>query len=130
MDRRTTERWLSELRGPRAWTEFEARRVIEAWQESGESVAAFARDSGLAAQRVYWWRGRLGAVPAGTVAHEEQVTLMPTFVPVTLRATSSSTAAAVTVCTRDGLRVEVAELDGTSAAWVATLVRSLGEGAS
>jgi hypothetical protein len=40
---------------------------------------------------------------------------------------ASAVSAAVTVCMRDGTRVEVAQLDGASAAWVATLARSLEE---
>jgi succinate-acetate transporter protein len=35
--------------------------------------------------------------------------------------------AAVTVVVSSELRIEVAELDATSAAWVAALVKSLGE---
>jgi hypothetical protein len=56
---------------------------------------------------------------------------VPAFLPVTVRATPTPPlGVAVTVCTREGLRVEVKELDATSAAWVATLVRSLAEMAS
>jgi transposase-like protein len=61
MGRAVTERWLAELRGSRSWTEEEGQRGIEAWEASGESVAAFARRVGLVPQRVYWWRRRLGA---------------------------------------------------------------------
>jgi transposase-like protein len=128
MSRAMTEKWLAELRGSRPWTEAEGQRVIEAWEASGESVASFARRTGLVPQRVYWWRGRLGAGAAKARVQQERVASVPAFLPVTVRAASAPTLrAGVTVCTREGLRVEVAELDATSALWVATLVRSIEE---
>lgn len=124
----TTEKWLGELRGSRPWTETEGRRVVGAWEASGESVAVFARRAGLVPRRVYWWRERLGGGRGEVPAREAPG---PTFLPVTVRAMPTPAAgAAVTVCTREGLRVEVKELDATSAAWVAALVRSLAEMAS
>ncbi len=126
-----TERWLAELRGSRPWTEAEGRRVIAAWEASGESVAAFARRVGLVPQRMYWWRERLGAGLVKARVQEVGEVSVTAFLPVTVRATSTPTlGAAVTVCTREGIRVEVTALDATTAAWVATLVRSLGERAS
>lgn len=127
MNSATTERWLAELRGSRPWTETEGRRVIDAWKASGEPVSAFARRAGLVPQRVYWWRGRLGAGLVKASAQEVREVPVPAFLPVTVRATLAPTLSAVTVCTQDGLRVEVKELDAASAAWVATLVRSLAE---
>jgi hypothetical protein len=130
MDVQTAESWLLELQGPRLWTEPEARRVIEAWKASGETVSAFARRAGLLRQRVYCWRERLGFAPAKEAAavHEALEMSVPAFLPVTVSAPlAPSASAAVTVCTRDGLRIEVAELDAMSAAWVASLVRSLAE---
>jgi hypothetical protein len=133
MDRQTTETWLLDLQGPLPWTDAQARRVVDAWEASGVSVSAFARRSGLQAKRVERWCKRLGVggKPAKSVAHALEETSGPTFLPVTVRAASvPSAGAAVTVCTRDGIRVEVAELDATSAAWVAALVRSLAEASS
>ncbi len=124
------EKWLVELRGSRPWTEAEGRRVIEAWEASGESVAAFARRVGLVPQRMYWWRERLGAGAVKARVQEVREVSVPAFLPVTVRAPPPSPGVAVTVCTREGIRVEVTELDATSAAWVATLVRSLEERAS
>jgi transposase-like protein len=130
METQTTEPWLLELQGPRPWTEAEGRRVVTAWEASGVSVASFARLSGLVADKVYRWRARLGPSDkaATSVAHGVAEMSVPAFLPVTVRAAPSSrTSAAVTVCIREELRVEVVELDATSAAWVAALVRSLAE---
>jgi hypothetical protein len=129
MNERAVERWLVELRGPRPWTEGEGRRVIDAWSRSGETVSTFARRAGLGARRVYWWRERLG-ITRPTAGESETPVAGPAFLPVVVRAapaTSKGAVAPVTVCTRGGVRVEVATLDGVSALWIATLVRSLEE---
>jgi transposase-like protein len=134
MTEQKTERWLTGLQDSRPWTEDEGRRVIEAWRTSGLTVAAFAREAGLKSKRVYWWREQLGAGPvkAGALEVRAEPQTAPVFLPVVLRPTPaaapSGASVPVTVCARDGLRVEVALLDAASAAWVATLVRSLGEG--
>ena len=53
------------------------------------------------------------------------------FVPVTVRPAAQAATAlrgpAITVMASDGLRIEVAEMDATSAAWVAALVKTLRE---
>jgi hypothetical protein len=89
-------------------------------------VAAFARASGLVASRVYWWRGRM---EAGVRRDVEIVPKAAVFVPVVVRSATPArgASAAITVCLRDGHRVEVSAVDAESAAWVATFVRSLEE---
>jgi transposase-like protein len=120
MARRTAEGGFSELQGSRPWSEDEARRVIDAWRESGETVAAFARREGLVAHRVYWWRGRLGggSLPAASL------------LPVVVRATPgprTPSAAGISVWTRQGHRIDVTELDDASARWVAMVMKSISE---
>jgi len=129
MDKQTTARALAELRGSRRWSEEEGRFVVEAWEASGESVPSFAQRAGLIPQRVYWWKERLRRADA---AKSSRATPSASaFVPVTVRAEAAAPlgmlGAAVTVVVSPALRIEVAELDATSAAWVATLVQSLGE---
>lgn len=124
MGKRTTVKALSELCGRRPWSEDEGRQVVAAWEASGDSVASFARRAGLVAQRVYWWKERLGRSGTG----ERALTAAPAFLPVSVRAEAVRLGnAAVTVTTSDGLRIEVADLDASSAAWVATLVKTLRE---
>lgn len=80
------------------WTEVEARSVLEALKRSGLSIEKFARSRGLVAQRLYWWKKRLGIlkVPPPTDA--------PALLPV--RVTESRTEARrgepVTVLLRSG----------------------------
>jgi hypothetical protein len=124
-----TESWLVKLQGSRPWTEAEGRRVFEAWSESGQTVAEFARQKGLKSRRVYGWRERLGASPEAGGGDEEGGELAP-LVPVVVRAPPAQAlglSVPVAVSLRGGVRVEVATLDAKSAAWVTDLVRSLGE---
>jgi transposase-like protein len=120
MARRTAESVFSDLQGSRPWSEDEARRVIDAWRESGETVAAFARREGLVAHRVYWWRGRLGGGPLPAVS----------LLPVVVRATPeprTSSAVGISVWTRQGHRIDVGQLDEASARWIAMVMRSMSE---
>ena len=41
------------------WRQPEAERIVEAWQESGETGAAFARRHGVDPQRLSRWASRL-----------------------------------------------------------------------
>lgn len=56
------------------WTEVEARGVLEAWRRSGLSVEAFARSRGLVAQRLHWWKKKLGI---GVTTKTKGVGLLP-----------------------------------------------------
>lgn len=53
------------------WDEDDGRRVVEAWRESGLSQAAFARRSGIGAQRLRYWKHRVD------VGVEETARLVP-----------------------------------------------------
>jgi transposase-like protein len=43
------------------WSAEDARAVLAALAKSGLSLAAFARDTGISEQRLYFWRNRLEA---------------------------------------------------------------------
>ena len=58
----------------RRWGDADARRVLAALEASGLSVNAFAAREGLDAQRLYYWRKRVGKGVALAVS--------PTFVEV------------------------------------------------
>ena len=47
--------------GPRGkrWSQLEARALLAAHGRSGLSLAAFARQKGVSAARLMWWRSRL-----------------------------------------------------------------------
>jgi transposase-like protein len=66
-------------RSRRRWTEDDAREVLAALEASGLSAGAFATREGFDAQRLYWWRRRLGIVGRDQVA-------VPGFVELTATA--------------------------------------------
>lgn len=82
-----TKQELSGLRGKR-WTPAEARTVLAAQEASGETVAGFARRHGLLAQRLSWWRSRLGEW------REESTAAAQMLVPAVVRASGGDGATA------------------------------------
>ena len=54
-----TTRVLAALVASRYWRASDAERVLEAWSQSGQSGAAFAREHGLSRARLLRWRDRL-----------------------------------------------------------------------
>jgi transposase-like protein len=74
--------------GWRQWTADEGRRAVEAWQASGLPLETFARQRGVTAQRIRWWRQRLdGRGEAGAGGEEE---LRPSNTSVTCCGTCHS----------------------------------------
>jgi transposase-like protein len=118
---------VAELRGRRQWTEADARRVLDAWEASGESITAFARGAGLVPQRLCWWRERLtrGGGIVVDAGRQKAVASAPAFLPVSVRPTTAG--GAVVCVSSEGLRIEVGELDAASAAWVGAVVSSMKE---
>jgi transposase-like protein len=107
----------------RRWSEEDARRVLAAWRESGDSAYAFAREHGLNAQRLGWWSKRLGDwEPA-----DEVDGFVRADVIATPRSTPSS--APVVVHASSGVVIEV-EPTRVDATWLAALLLELDRGES
>ena len=102
----------------RQWTAAEARRVLKAWRASGLRLATFARKRGLCAERVRWWRQRLGDGPA---PGEELLKLVPAVVTGLLPSTANP---ALTVRAGD-VEVEIADVSAVPPAWVSALVSGI-----
>lgn len=99
------------------WTAEQARRVLEAWEESGESGSAYARSIGVVAQRLFWWRRRLAEGEAPRAAKAT------TLVPVTIRGASvMASSAPVVVTTATGVSIEVNDVGPATAAWVSAVL--------
>jgi transposase-like protein len=94
------------------WTEDEARAVLAAWAESGQSGAEFARARGLVAQRLFWWRRRFARSALSAAA----------FVPMVANPLAALGSVALVVTTASGARIEVFEVDASTAAWVAAVI--------
>ena len=99
------------------WSESEAEEVLALLEESGQSVATFAREQGLTPQRLYWWRNRLGR---GT--HQTHVDLIPVQITDDARTAGE---AVIVVRLMSGIVLEVPP--AASPRWAAALVRALDE---
>ncbi|MBK8010123.1 MAG: hypothetical protein IPK13_06600 [Deltaproteobacteria bacterium] len=106
------------------WSEAEARSMLVALERSGQSVVAFARSQGVSAQRIYWWRQRLG--PSGRTAVPDDVGLVPVRIrcedargldPVELGAP------VIVVRSVGGVVIEVPR--AVSPGWIAALTRDI-----
>ena len=100
------------------WTEDDARGVLDAQRQSGESIAAFGRRHGIAAARLYWWKKRLAGAGAGA-ALGGTMTLVP--------ATVITDEAAVVIRTPAGITIAATT---ASPDWIAAVVTALGRSCS
>jgi transposase-like protein len=110
-----TRRLLADLIRGR-WNETTAGRVLGAWRGSAMSMSSFARTHGVNAQRLSWWRKRLG---------DKTNVVAPTVAPLAFIPAAVSGSARVALRLPGGV-----ELEGDAAAipaeWVAALARALG----
>lgn len=109
-------------RGWKQWTPAEARRTLAAWRRSGLPLAVYARQHGLAAKRLRWWRDRLNVdVGARVAAKASEATprLVPAVVTAPLVALSG---AALSIRMPDGPVLEIADVRAVPPDWVADLL--------
>jgi len=102
------------------WTPDDARILLDEWQRSGDSLAAFARRRGIAAHRLYWWRRKLSPASAASLS------LIPATIMRNEEAVGSSTAA-ITIRLPNGVSIEIASASASPslvAGIVAELTRS------
>lgn len=114
---------------PDRWKKEIARALLAEWRASGRSLAQFARDRGLRADRLRWWkkqfsneeqarrRPRVGARPT---RRQRFIPAIAT-VPATVRG-----AERVIVRLPNGLEVEATSADLVPPAWLAALARAVG----
>lgn len=120
--RSKAEEDIARLRGQR-WTAADAARVLSAWETSGLSMSAFARRHVLTAQRIAWWRERLGELSNAVPARKTAIAPLR-LVPAVLRESAAgSCSALVTIRVRGGVAMEIADPAQVSAQWLAALIR-------
>lgn len=104
------------------WTDSRARREVEAWKRSGESMAAYARKHGYPAHRLSWWQKRLAreAEAAETTPVE--------FAPAVI--TGARRSPVVVAVGGDGVRLEVGDPGAVHPGWLAELATALRSGAT
>ena len=92
---KTLERWSAE----------HARTMLAEAERSGLSDRAFARGRGIDAQRLRWWRARLG--PAAAAETSKPKVKPVKFAEVVARRSAASTAATIEIELANGRRVKV-----------------------
>jgi hypothetical protein len=85
------------------WSEVEARGVLEAWRRSGLPLERFARQRGLVAQRLWWWKHKLARAEKATA-----LSAAPALLPVRMTSEASRRGEPVTVLLRTGHMLKVA----------------------
>jgi hypothetical protein len=118
--------WIASVRGPGRWSEEEARRVLSAWEASGESLRSFGRRHGIMEQRLWWWKKRLSEWGMGDAGAIETIASAAiSLVPMEVRASSPSAfGCAVRVRISDGaVEVELSDPSAVDAGWLAQFVR-------
>lgn len=105
------------------WSAEEARRVLEEWRASGLALGRFARERGIGAERLRWWKKRLGDWKE-KVGGSQGVGLVP-MVLSEPEAAGAAGKAAVVVRVPGGIVVEVEEPAGVSTEWLVKLVSQL-----
>lgn len=113
--------------GWRQWTADEGRRAVEAWRASGLPLETFARQRGVTAQRIRWWRQRLDGRSEARAGGEEALRLVPAVVSGVL---SPVAAAVVTLRAPGDVVVEIADVGAVSATWLAEFVTGLARSAA
>jgi hypothetical protein len=110
MAARVFAKGLAAAAGKKYWREAEARQVMQAWEQSGQDLSAFAARHGLKAARLARWASRLGK---GAVRGRKRVSagaaaLKLRFHPVALIGTTPAVeTSAIEVVLLDGRRVRV-----------------------
>ena len=87
-----TRDWTPPGKGER-WSAEVGRTMLEAFRESGEGQAAFARRHGLNSQRIYYWQQRLGS-STPTAARQQRAPGPVMFAPVRVVGSANGAGAA------------------------------------
>src|SRR4051812_3302243 len=70
--------------GWKQWTKAEARQVLATWKKSGLPLGTFARERGIGAERLRWWRKQLSQTTTVKKKKATAVRLVPATVNVPL----------------------------------------------
>ena len=84
------------------WSEVEARGVLEAWRRSGLPLERFAKQRGLVAQRLRWWKAKFERAENALA-----MTATPALLPVHLGTEQGRRGEPVTVLLRTGHMLKV-----------------------
>lgn len=108
--------------GWKQWTEEQARQTLAAWEKSGLPLGAFAKQQGIGAERLRWWRNRLNK-PTG--ASKKQGTTTVQLVPAAVKVPLVDLGFGADVSIRfplTGPVVDIMNVRAVSSEWVGNLL--------
>jgi hypothetical protein len=73
------------------WTDEDARKVLAEWRRTKLPRGTFAREQGLVANRLYWWRKRLTLAPVAPIAFVPAEVTSEAEIAIVVRVTSNVT---------------------------------------
>lgn len=115
----------AQQRSWRQWKAEEAQKHLEAWRASGLPLGRYARERGLSAERLRWWKKRQGEW-SKEKAQRERSALVPVVVtPAAAAPVAGGSRGAVVVRVPGGAVVEVVEPEAVRAEWLVALVDQL-----
>ncbi|MBK7156423.1 MAG: hypothetical protein IPL19_29630 [Sandaracinaceae bacterium] len=127
--KKTELEFLAGLKGPRHWSEEDARRALALQEASGESRAGFARRHGLRATRLAWWQARLSEWEAEDAPSPSPASAWVELLPRDVVRASPSVSRALPAPARvrvGGIELELSVLDTTAAHFVVELAERMG----
>ena len=110
---------LEKLRQRGQWSEADARKIITALERSELSVAAFAAEHDLMANRLYYWRNRMADAATEDVLDDESEL---SFAPVVVTGIGQRPAVTVRL---GALEVDVFEPEQLEPSWLAKLCAAI-----
>lgn len=99
------------------WGEATARRMLQEWEESDQSLAGFARERGVGVERLSYWRKRLAEVRANGGEEKGQEAFAAAVV--------TRSAGGISVRLACGVEVDASSTDALPTSWLCRLVREL-----
>jgi hypothetical protein len=108
--------------GWKQWTKAEARQALAAWKKSGLPLGTFARERGIGAERLRWWRKRLSeTAPVKRKKKAAAVRLVPAMIDGSLADVWPEVAVSIRFPVT-GPVVEIRNVRRVPSAWVSELL--------
>lgn len=111
----------------RRWTADEAQAELDAWRQSGLTMAAYCRQRGLHVNRLYNWRKRLEEWVASDRAGGGTGPRCKKSLRLIEATVATQSIPALTLRMGDGGCIEVADPERVDTEWLIQLVRGLSE---
>ena len=110
--------------GWKQWTKAEARQLLTEWKKSGLPLGTFARERGIGAERLRWWRQRLSEATTAKRKGKKKapaVRLVPAMIDGPLADIGPEPAVSIRFPVT-GPVVEIANVRRVPSAWVTELL--------